>query len=137
MGLFTRLASLKRNLFDKQKSDRDLDDEVRSYAQLLSDEHKAAGMTPAEAHRRAQIELGGVEQIKQSVREARAGHLLEMFARDLRLAFRNIRRKPGFTIIVVISLALGIGANAAIFSLSDAIILRPIPVPDPGNIIVI
>ncbi len=137
MGLFTRLASLKRNLFDKQKSDRDLDDEVRSYAQLLSDENKAAGMTPAEAHRRAQIELGGVEQIKQSVREARAGHLLEMFARDLRLAFRNIRRKPGFTIIVVISLALGIGANAAIFSLSDAIILRPIPVPDPANIIVI
>ncbi len=137
MSLFTRLASLKRNLFDKQSADSDLDDEVRSYAQLLYDEHKSSGMTAAEAHRRAQIEVGGVEQVKESVREARAGHLIEMFFRDLRLAFRNIRRKPGFTVIVVLSLALGIGANAAIFSLCDAIILRPIPVPNPGNVIVV
>ena len=137
MGLFTRLASLKRNLFDKQKADRDLDDEVRAYAQLLFDENKSAGMTAAEAHRRAQIELGGVEQVKESVRAARAGHLVEMFWRDLRLAFRNIRRKPGFTIIVVLSLALGIGANAAIFSLADAVILRPIPVPHASEVIVV
>jgi predicted permease len=137
MGLFTRLTSLKRNLFHKQKADRDLDDEVRAYAQLLSDENKTAGMTPAEAHRRAHIELGGVEQVKESVRVARAGHLLEMFWRDLRLAFRDIRKRPGFAIIVVVSLALGIGANAAIFSLADAIILRPIPVPHPGELIVV
>jgi predicted permease len=137
MSLFTRLASLKRNLFHRKRADADLDAELRSYANLLADENRSKGVVPAEARRRAQIELGGIEQVKESVREARAGHHIEMFIRDLRLAFRNVRKYPGFTLIVVLSLALGIGANAAIFSLSDAILFRPLPVTNANEIIVI
>jgi predicted permease len=137
MSLITRLASLKRNLFQRKRAESDLDAELRSYADLLADENRTSGASADEARRNAEIEFGGLEQVKENVREARAGHLLEMFARDLRLAFRNIRRKPGFTIIVVVSLALGIGANAAIFSLADAIILRPMPVPHASEVIVI
>jgi predicted permease len=137
MSLFTRLASLKRNLFRRKRADADLDAELRSYADLLSDENRAKGLAPDAARRSAQVEFGGLEQVKESVRAVRAGHHVEMFVRDLRLAFRNIRKYPGFTLVVVVSLALGIGANAAIFSLSDAILFRPLPVPHADGIITI
>ena len=137
MSLFTRLASLKRNLFHRNRADADLDAELHSYADLLADENSANGATPGEARRRAQIEFGGIEQVKENVRDIRAGHYIEMFFRDLRLAFRNIRKYPGFTIIVVLSLALGIGANVAVFSLADALILRPLPVPHASDVIVV
>ncbi len=131
MSLFTRLASLKRNLFHRKRAEADLDAELRSYTDLLADENRATGANPDEARRRAQIEFGGIEQVKENVRDARAGHHIEMFFRDLRLALRNIRRNPGFTLIVVLSLALGIGANAAIFSLAtrSSSALCPFPMP--------
>jgi hypothetical protein len=116
---------------------QELDDEVRSYAALLADEKIQAGMTNEQARRNARIELGGIEQTKEQVREVRAGHLLESFWRDQRIALRALRKKPGFTIVVVLSLALGIGANAAIFSLIDAIVFRPMPVPHAGEVIAI
>jgi macrolide transport system ATP-binding/permease protein len=137
MSLFTRLASLKRNLFRRKHADADLDAELRSYTDLLTDENRLSGLAPEEARRKAQIDSGGLEQVKESVREARAGHYIETFWRDLLLAFRNIRRNPVFTLTVVLSLALGIGANAAIFSIADALILRPLPVPNAGGIIVV
>ena len=110
---------------------------MRSYDQLLADEKIRNGMSPQQARRNARIELGGIEQVKEQVREARPGHLLEAFWRDLRITFRGLRKKPGFTIVVVLSLALGIGANAAIFSLIDAIVFRPMPVPYAGEVIAI
>jgi hypothetical protein len=85
---------------------QELDDEVRSYAALLADEKIQAGMTNEQARRNARIELGGIEQTKEQVREVRAGHLLESFWRDQRIALRALRKKPGFTIVVVLSLAL-------------------------------
>ncbi|HUE43530.1 MAG TPA: ABC transporter permease [Candidatus Sulfotelmatobacter sp.] len=137
MSLFTRLASLKRNLFRRQRTEADLDAELRSYADLLSDENRAQGLAPDKARRKAQIDFGGIEQVKEQVRDVRVGHYIEMFFRDLRFAFRNVRKYPSFTTIVVLSLALGIGANAAIFSLSDAILFRPIPVPRADNVITV
>jgi len=94
-------------------------------------------MSAEQARRSSRIEFGGVEQVKERVREARLGHLLESLSRDLRITFRGLRKKPGFTIVVVLSLALGIGANAAIFSLVDAIVFRPIPVPHAGEVVAI
>jgi len=137
MSLRTRLASLLRNLFRRQHADQELDEEVRAYAALLADEKSKAGMSVEQARRSARIELGGVEQVKEQVREARAGHLLESFWRDLRIAIRGLRKKPGFTLVVVLSLALGIGANAAIFSLIDAMVFRPMPVPHAAAVIAI
>jgi putative ABC transport system permease protein len=137
MGLRTRLSSLSRNLFSKRRTERELDDEVHSYVQLLTDEKIRDGVSAEQARRTTRIELGGIEQVKEQVRQARAGHLLESFGRDLRITFRGLRKKPGFTIVVVLSLALGIGANAAIFSLIDAIVFRPIPVPHASEVIAI
>jgi predicted permease len=137
MDLLTRLASLSRNLIARKRVERELDDEVRSYEQLLADEKIRNGMNPEQARRAARIELGGIEQVKEQARDARPGHLLEAFLRDLRLTFRSLRQKPGFTLVVVLSLALGIGANAAIFSLIDAIVFRPLPVPHAGDLIAI
>src|SRR6516162_4182825 len=137
MALLARLTSLTRNLFRKQWAERDLDEELRSYLELLTQEKIKTGMPVEEARREARIELGSAEQVKERVREIRASHLLENFGRDLRFTFRGLRKKPVFTGVVALSLALGIGANAAIFSLVDAIILRPLAVPHPGDLIVI
>ena len=137
MVLLARLTSLARNLFCKQRAERDLDEELRSHLELLAQEKIKTGIPAEEARRQARIELGGVEQVKEQVREIRAGHLLENFGRDLRFTLCALRKKPGFTAVVTLSLALGIGANTAIFSLVDAIILRPLAVPHPSDVIVI
>jgi predicted permease len=137
MPFRAQLKSLARNVFRKRRTERDLDEEMRSYLELLAQEKTAAGMSPEEARRQAQIEFGGSEQVKERVRDIRVGHVLETFWRDLRFTFRALQKKPGFTVIVTLSLALGIGANAAIFSLVDGVILRPLPVPHPENVIVI
>jgi putative ABC transport system permease protein len=137
MSQLTRLTSLARNLFQRRRAERELNDEVHSYVQLLADEKIRNGLSAEQARRSSRIEFGGVEQVKEQVREARLGHLLESFSRDLRITFRGLRKKPGFTIVVVLSLALGIGANAAIFSLVDAIVFRPIPVPHAGEVVAI
>ena len=137
MALLARLTSLVRNLFLKQRAERDLDEELRSYLELLTQEKIKTGMPTEEARHQARIELGGAEQVKEQVRDIRASHLLENFGRDLRFTFRALGKKPGFAAVVALSLALGIGANAAIFSLVDAIILRPLAVPHPGDVIVI
>ncbi len=137
MQIFDLTKSLLRNLFRRKRAEADLDAELRTYTDLLTDENRAQGLSTDEARRKAQIDSGGLEQVKENVRAVRAGHYIETFFRDVRLAFRNIRRNPVFTLIVVLSLALGIGANAAIFSLADAIILRPMPVPNAAGVIVV
>lgn len=137
MSIFRKLRNTGANLAGKTARDRDLDAEVNGYLDELTDEKINSGIAPEQARREARMELGGVEQVKEQTREARAGFLVEAFWRDLQFAFRGLRKRPGFTIIVVLSLALGIGANAAIFSLVDAIILRPLPVPRPHEIITI
>ena len=93
-------------------------------------------MNPQQARRAARIELGGIEQVKEQARDARPGHLFEALC-DCGSPSAACARNPGFTIVVVLSLALGIGANAAIFSLIDAIVFRPLPVPHASDLIAI
>jgi predicted permease len=125
-----RLSSLWRNLVHRDQVDRDLDDEMRAMFNVLVDEKMQAGMPLEQARRAAKLELGGVEPVKQQVREERSGAYVEAFFKDVGYGLRMLRNNVGFTLVVVLSLAAGIGANSAIFSVANALVLRTLPVPD-------
>ena len=117
MPVLVKARSFLRNLFLTRRVERDLDLEVRSHLQLLIDENLRAGMSPQEAQRAARMELGGAEQVKQQVREQRLGDSLHSWISDCRFGVRQLYKNPGFTFTVVLTLALSVGANTAIFSL--------------------
>ncbi len=124
-------------LFDRPRRDRELSEELECHLQMEIDGNLRCGMTPGQARRAALIKSGGVEQAKEAYRERRGLPVLEIAMLDLRHALRRLRRNPGFTIAAVVSLALGIGANAAMFTLLDQMLLRPLPVKDPGQLVMI
>ncbi len=136
MPLLPRLRSLCRNLFHKSRMERDLEAEVSSYLGLLEQEKIDAGMSPAEARRAALLELAGAEQIKEQVREARAGAWLETLGQDLRYGLRQLRRNPGFTAVAALSLALGIGATTAVFTVVDRDLFRGLPYSRADRLVV-
>jgi putative ABC transport system permease protein len=129
-----RILSLFRNLFRKRAVEQELDEELRSSVEVLTQEKMKQGLSQSLARREALMELGGIEQVKEEVRAARAGRILEDFARDVRFAFRTLARSPGFAAAAVLTLALGIGANTAIFSIVDWLTLRLPPVTKPEQL---
>jgi len=124
-----------RALTRTEALDRELDEELQSYLELLVDEKTRNGMDAARARREALIELGGVEQVKAAVRHSRHGAAVDSLVRDVRHAGRMMRNKPGFTVVVVLTLALGIGANTALFSTVNAALIRDIPFADADRLV--
>jgi predicted permease len=134
MPLFMKARKFLRNLLSTRRVDVDLDQEVHSHLEMLAEENIRAGMTPAEAQRAARIELGGIEQVKEQVREQRLGNWLHSVLSDCRYGLRQLRKSPGATAVMVFTLALGIGATTAIFSVVYGVLLRPLPYTDASRI---
>ncbi len=134
MSIFTRLASLRRNIFTRQRVERELDDELRTYLDGLTDEKRKAGMDAAQARRAARMELGGMEQVKEEVRAVKSGRMLGELAHDLRHGFRMLRKNPAFTVVAIVVLSLGIGANTAMFSIAYGILARPLPYKEADRV---
>jgi putative ABC transport system permease protein len=134
MLIVAKLRSFLRNLFLSHRVDTDLDEEVRSHLEMLADENNRAGMSPQQARRAARIELGGIDQVKEQVSEIRIGNWLHSVISDGRYGLRQLRKNPVFTIVAVLTLALGIGATTAIFSVVYGVLLRPLPYTDSNRI---
>jgi len=137
MRWFYKLPLRFRSLFRKSRVENELSDEIRFHLENLIAEKVAQGMPPEEARYAALRELGGVEQIKEECRDMRRVNYFENFIQDVRYSLRMLAKDPGFTVVAVLVLALGIGANTAIFSLLDQAILRSLPVKDPGRLVVV
>jgi ABC-type lipoprotein release transport system permease subunit len=135
--VISRLCALWDNLFRRKKLDRDLDEELQAYVELVSAEKMRKGVSPEEAYREARRDAGGVEQVKENVRDVRAGVWLDSLVRDFRYGVRTLAKNPAFTLIAMATLALGIGANTAMFSLLDQVVLRLLPVRDPERVVIV
>jgi predicted permease len=135
MPLFINARSFLRSLFRSRHIEADLQDEVRSHLQMLTDEHLRSGLSQEQARRAARIELGGVEQVKEQVREQRLGNWLHSMFSDCRFAIRQLRKSRGFTAVATLTLALGIGANTAIFTVVDSALLRSLPFPRASGLV--
>ncbi len=130
-----RILSKARGTLRRRSADRQLDLEIASHLAMLEEEFKRQGLPAPEAKLAARREFGGTEQIKEQYRERRGFNYLEQLARDFYFGFRSLRRSPGFSLVALLSLALGIGMNAAIFTLLNAIVLQTLPVPHPERLV--
>jgi predicted permease len=137
MSILRTVLARVRALRRSAHADRDLDDELRAYVDARAASYERRGLAPAEAMRAALIEVEGVEQVKERMRDVRIGSALEAAARDARYGARVLWRSPGYALVVIVTLALGIGVNATIFSVVHAVLWRSLPYPEAGRIVVI
>ena len=129
-------AASGENLVHRRTVEREIDEELRGTLDAIEDEHRRAGLSPDEARRAAMIQFGRIESLKEHVQDVKAGAWLETWFQDVRNAVCVLLRSPVFAVFAIASLALGIGATGAIFSLFDAVVLRTLPVPEADRLAV-
>src|SRR5262245_57808952 len=135
--MLSRLKTAVRALVQRSHADRELDEELRDHLERQTEQNIRLGMDPEEARYVAHKAFGGLEQAKERSRDARGVRWLEELWQDLRYSLRMVLKKPGFTLVAVITLALGIGANTAIFSAIDALLLNPMPFPELDRVVAV
>jgi predicted permease len=135
MRVIRRLFARFANLFSRERADQEFSAEITAHLALMQEEFERRGMAPEQARREALVKMGGIEQAKQLQREARSFVFVESLVQDIRFALRVLRKNPGFTAVAVLTLALGIGANTAIFTVVYGTLLRALPFPDSNRVV--
>ncbi|HET7023987.1 MAG TPA: ABC transporter permease [Gemmatimonadales bacterium] len=135
MSLWSDLSERLRALVFRRREERELDDELRFHTEMDAERRKRSGVDAAEARRQSAIALGGVEQVKEEVRDARGTRGIENILSDISYAIRGLRKNPGFALVAILTIAIGVGGTTAVFSAVDAVLLTPLPYEQPGQLV--